>query len=112
MPDVVPINRAEALANPFRSGNGVPPPFLAGRDGPLAEVERVLAETHRLHANPTPTGIVRALPDMQDGDQVVARLLERGLVYRPSRGRYDFALPLFRADLRGRADLPSLSRAW
>ena len=111
MADVAPINRTESLANPFRPGNGVPPPFLAGRDGLLAEFERFLGEAHPVHANWTLTEIRRALPDMQNVDQVVARLLERGLVYRPSRGRDDFALPLVRADLRRRADLTHLSRA-
>ncbi len=43
-------------------------------------------------------------------NQVVARLLERGLIYRPSRGRYDFALPLFRAYLRRQGNLTQLSR--
>ena len=32
------------LANPFRPGNGVPPPYLAGRDRLLAEFERFLVE--------------------------------------------------------------------
>ena len=226
MADVAPLNRTESLTNPFRPGNGVPPPFLAGRDGLLAEFERFLGETHPVHANWILTGIRgtgktvllgesaeradragwlcidrhrdedrlveavhadcdalirrynalagveqavgrvlrflrpdhlalepaliheldlaffedryevagpagqrvldamarhggrvtaleirRALPDVQNVDQVVARLLERGLVYRPSRGRYDFALPLFRAYLRRRADLTHRSRA-
>ena len=111
MANVTPINEAESLANPFRPGNGVPPPSLAGRHGLLAEFELFLVETHRLHANATPTGIVRALPDVQSVDQVIARLLERGLVSCPSRGRDDVALPLFGADLRRRANLTSLSRA-
>ena len=55
--------------------------------------------------------IRRALPETPNVDQVVARLLERGLIYRPSRGRYDFALPLFRSYLRRRANLTQLSGA-
>jgi hypothetical protein len=51
-----------------------------------------------------------AMPDVQNVDQVVARLLERGLVHRPSRGRYAFALPLFGAYLRRQANLTDLSR--
>ena len=157
MADVAPIHRTESLANPFRPGNGVPPPLLAGRDGLLAECERFLCS--QLPTTPTvaradhqalepallheldlaffedrdevagPTGqrvldamarhggrvtaleIRRALPDVQNVDQVVARLLERGLVDRPSRGRHDVTLPLFRADLRQRADLTHRSRA-
>jgi len=52
----------------------------------------------------------RALPDNANVDAVIGRLVERGLIYRPSRGRYDFALPLFRAYLRRRANLTEL--AW
>ena len=111
MADGAPINRTEPLANPIRPGNGVPPPFLAGRDDLLAEFERFLGEAHPVHANWTLTEIRRALPDMQNVDEVVARLLERGLVDRPSRGRDDFALPLFCADLQRRADLTHRSRA-
>jgi len=44
-------------------------------------------------------------------DLVVRRLIERGLIYRATRGTYDFALPLFRPYLRRRAaDLSNLSR--
>ncbi len=52
----------------------------------------------------------RALPANANVDTVIFRLVERGLIYRPSRGRYDFALPLFRAYLRRRANLTEL--AW
>ena len=111
MADATPINQTESLANSFRPGNGVPPPLLMGRDGPLEEFERFLCETHEVHANWTLTGIRRVRPEMRDVDQVVARLLERGLVSRPSRGPDDVAVPLFRADLRRRADLNHRSRA-
>jgi len=49
--------RTEQLANPFRPGNGVAPPYLAGRDALLVEFERYLGETHPPHANWTLTGI-------------------------------------------------------
>ncbi len=49
--------RTELLANPFRPGNGVAPPYLAGRDAMLEEFERYLGESHPLHANWTLTGI-------------------------------------------------------
>jgi hypothetical protein len=39
------------LPNPFRPGNGVPPPYLAGRDDVLAAFEDWLLETPPLHAN-------------------------------------------------------------
>ena len=71
---------------------------------------RVLDAMARRAGSVTALEIRRALPETANIDQVVARLLERGLVYRPSRGRYDFALPLFRAYLRRRANLTPLSR--
>jgi hypothetical protein len=45
------------LANPFRPGNGVPPPYLAGRDQLLADAEDWLREDPPLHANWTLTGL-------------------------------------------------------
>ena len=111
MANVTPINQTERLANPFRLGNGVPPPVQTGRDDLLAEFERFLGDAHQVPANRTLTWIRRVLLDVQNVDQVIARLLERRLVYRPSRGRDDFALPLFRADLQRWADLTHRSRA-
>ena len=72
---------------------------------------RVLEVMARHPGSVTALAIRRALPETANIDQVVGRLLERGLVFRPSRGRYDFALPLFRAYLRRRANLTPLSRA-
>ena len=43
------------------------------------------------------------LDDVASLDLVVRRLVERGLVYRATRGTYDFALPLFRPYIRRRA---------
>lgn len=45
------------LANPFRPGNGVPPPYLAGRDQLLAAFEDWLIEQPPLHANWALTGL-------------------------------------------------------
>jgi hypothetical protein len=45
------------LPNPFRPGNGVPPPYLAGRDRVLSAFEDWLLETPPLHANWTLTGL-------------------------------------------------------
>jgi hypothetical protein len=42
-------------------------------------------------------------------DLVVRRLVERGLIYRATRGTYDFALPGFRPYIRRRADLSNVS---
>ena len=46
----------ERLANPFRPGNGVAPPFLAGRDPLLAEFEAYIAD-RPLHSNWSLTGL-------------------------------------------------------
>ena len=45
------------LPNPFRPGNGVPPPYLAGRDRLLVAFEDWLLEEPPLHANWTLTGL-------------------------------------------------------
>ena len=45
------------LANPFRPGNGVPPPYLAGRDQLLAAFEDWLIEQPPLYANWALTGL-------------------------------------------------------
>ena len=45
------------LPNPFRPGNGVPPPHLAGRDPVLNAFEDWLSETPPLHANWALTGL-------------------------------------------------------
>jgi hypothetical protein len=55
--DLEPDLRTEQLANPFRPGNGVAAPYLAGRDALLVEFERYLGETYPPHANWTLTGI-------------------------------------------------------
>jgi hypothetical protein len=73
--------------------------------------QRVLDAMARHGGRVSALDIRRAMPDTPNVDQVVARLLERGLLYRPSRGWYDFALPLFRSYLRRRANLTELSRA-
>jgi hypothetical protein len=51
-----PKPTSERLANPFRPGNGVAPPYLAGRDGLLDSFESFLVEAP-LHANWTLTGL-------------------------------------------------------
>jgi hypothetical protein len=45
------------------------------------------------------------LPDLGNPDELMARLLDRGLVYRAARGSYEFALPLFRRYLQRRQEL-------
>jgi hypothetical protein len=48
--------------------------------------------------------------DISSLDLIVRRLVERGLVYRATRGTYDFALPMFRGYIRRRqANLSNVS---
>ena len=42
-------------------------------------------------------------------DELLRRLVDRGLLYRPTRGSYEFALPLFAAYLRRNAKLTKLT---
>jgi hypothetical protein len=56
MADVAPTKPTEHLANPFRPGNGVQPPYLAGRDRLLSEFEAFMRE-RPLHPNWTLTGL-------------------------------------------------------
>ncbi len=51
-----PKSRTEQFANPFRPGNGVVPPYLAGRDALLTAFDEFLAE-RPLHANWALTGL-------------------------------------------------------
>jgi hypothetical protein len=51
------------------------------------------------------------LPAQAGMDLLVRRLVERGLIYRATRGAYDFALPLFRDYIRRRAKLTELTRS-
>ncbi len=58
----------------------------------------------------TALALRRALPELGNIDEHIRRLVDRGLTFRPSRGRYDFALPLFRAYLRRRESHSSHGR--
>ena len=68
-----------------------------------------LPEWHRVEAE---DGLSRNQRMIEVGspDLVVRRLVERGLIYRATRGTYDFALPGFRPYIRRRAaDLSNVS---
>jgi len=141
-------SRTESLANPFRPGNGVAPPYLAGRDPVLVEFrvgrsevrlsdylalessllheldlaffedrylvagaagQRVLEAMARAGGRVSSRSLRRTLDDLPNVDVIVRRLVDRGLIYRPTRGTYDFALPLFGSYLRRRAELTELT---
>jgi hypothetical protein len=53
--------------------------------------------------------IRRRLPDAPGLAELVRRLIDRGLLFREARGAYDFALPLFRAYLRRRAEITGIT---
>ena len=129
MNDLKPRTRTEQLPNPFRPRNGVPPRYLAGRDRLLGEAKDRLVETPPLHANWALTGLRGTGTTVRLGEsgaraeragwfagwltlerELGGAAVDRGLVYRPTRGTYDFALPLFGAYLRRRAELTELTR--
>lgn len=53
----------------------------------------------------------RELPGLSGLNLLVQRLVERGLLYRATRGAYDFALPLFHDHLRRRAQVTEVTRS-
>ncbi len=57
MNDSMLARQPNPLPNPFRPGNGVPPPYLAGRDRLLATFDDWLIEEPPLHANWALTGL-------------------------------------------------------
>jgi len=71
--------------------------------------QRVLEAMARAGGRVSTMSLRRALDDLPNVDVVVRRLVDRGLVYRPSRGTYDFALPLFGSYLRRRSELTQLT---
>jgi hypothetical protein len=72
--------------------------------------QRVLEAMARAGGRVSTMTLRRALGDLPNVDVVVRRLVDRGLLYRPTRGTYDFALPLFGSYLRRRAELTQLTR--
>lgn len=57
MNDSALARQPNPLPNPFRPGNGVPPPYLAGRDPVLIAFEDWIREAPPLHANWSLTGL-------------------------------------------------------
>jgi len=51
------------------------------------------------------------LPGTPGVAELVSRLIDRGLLFRETRGAYDFALPLFRAYLRRRTEITGITRS-
>ena len=72
--------------------------------------QRVLEAMARAGGRVSTMSLRRGLDDLPNVDVIVRRLVDRGLVYRPTRGTYDFALPLFGSYLRRRAELTQLTR--
>jgi hypothetical protein len=72
--------------------------------------QRVLDAIARAGGRLSTLSLRRSLADLPNVDVIVRRLVDRGLVYRPTRGTYDFALPLFGSYLRRRAELTELTR--
>lgn len=71
--------------------------------------QRVLDAMTRAGGRLSALGLRRSLADLPNVDVGVRQLVDRGLVYRPTRGIYDFALPLFGSYLRRRAERTGLT---
>jgi hypothetical protein len=79
-------------------------------EGASSTEQRVLEAMAREHGRVPLARLHRTLPDLSGLNLLVRRLVERGLVYRPTRGAYDFALPLFGDYLRRRAKVTKVTR--
>jgi hypothetical protein len=93
----------------------------------LHELDLAFFEDRFLTASPAEQQLVRALAALGkrvsvrqlrgrvaaagNVDELLRRLVDRGLLYRPTRGSYEFALPLFGAYLRRHAKLTQLTPA-
>ena len=71
--------------------------------------QRVLGAMARAGGRLSTLSLRRSLTDLPNVDVIIRRLVDRGLVYRPTRGTYDFALPLLGSYLRRRAELTQLT---
>jgi hypothetical protein len=71
--------------------------------------QRVLEAMARAGGRVSSLSLRRTLGDLPNVDVILRRLVDRGLIYRPTRGTYDFALPLFGSYLRRRAELTELT---
>jgi hypothetical protein len=72
-------------------------------EGAAPAEQAVLAAMGRQRSAVDIASLRGALPEQASLDTLVRRLVERGLLYRAGRARYDFALPMFR-DYLGRRD--------
>jgi hypothetical protein len=77
--------------------------------GAGAAGQRVLGEMAQIGGRASALWLRRALTDLPNVDVVLRRLTDRGLVYRPTRGAYDFALPMFGSYILRRAELTELA---
>lgn len=87
--------------------------FFEDRFEGASPIEQRVLEAMARESGRIPLARIRPrLSDVASLDLVVRRLVDRGLVYRASRGTYDFALPLFGAYIRRRkANLSDVSRS-
>jgi hypothetical protein len=80
-------------------------------EGATPAEQRVLEAMARVEGRVPLSRLHAALPEVSGLNLLVRRLVERGLIYRATRGAYDFALPLFRAHLRRRAEVTKVTRS-
>jgi hypothetical protein len=75
----------------------------------IAEQELLLRIASRAGDRLTTADLRSAMGDLPNVDELLRRLVTRGLLYRPSRGTYRFALPLFGRYLRRHRNLTKLT---
>lgn len=80
-------------------------------EGATPAEQRVLEAMARVEGRVPLSRLHAALPEVSGLNLLVRRLVERGLIYRATRGAYDFALPLFRAHLRRRGEVTKVTRS-
>ena len=67
---------------------------IEGTEGASPAEQRVLEAMARLEGRVPLSRLHAALPEVSGLNLLVRRLVERGLIYRATRGAYDFALPI------------------
>jgi hypothetical protein len=77
----------------------------------IAEQELLLRIASRSGDRLTMADLRSSMTDLPNVDELLRRLVARGLLYRPTRGTYRFALPLFGRYLRRHRNLTKLTRS-
>jgi predicted transcriptional regulator of viral defense system len=77
----------------------------------MSEQELLLHMATRSGDRLTVADLRTALRDVPNVNELLRRLVSRGLLYRPTRGTYRFALPLFGSYLRRHRKITKVTRS-